>query len=125
MEIEIEVPHSATHIALDFALEAEQGRVAPVPASLVLVSPAIGVSPAAALAKWKRRLSYLPGLDVLGWLTLEPEFDPYKYNSFATNAGEQVHAVTQSVSRRISARAGSGVNPVLPPTLESTIASRV
>ena len=31
------------------------------------------------------------------------EFDPYKYNSFATNAGSQVHNVTIDVDRRIRA----------------------
>ena len=114
-------------LALDFALEAGQGRVGPVPASLVLVSPAIGVSPAAALAKWKRRLSYLPGLDVLGWLTLEPEFDPYKYNSFATNAGEQVFRLTRSVAGRIAGRAQSGATGSFPPVLvlKSTVDATV
>ncbi|MFB3078031.1 MAG: alpha/beta hydrolase, partial [Lysobacterales bacterium] len=44
-------------LALNFALDAGQGNSAPMPASLVLISPAIGVSPAAALSSWKRRLS--------------------------------------------------------------------
>jgi alpha-beta hydrolase superfamily lysophospholipase len=104
-------------LALDFALNALEGSAAPVPASLVLISPAIGISPAAALATWKRRLSYLPGLGGLAWLQVEPEFDPYKYNSFATNAGEQVHRLTRSVGRRITAWAGSGPDRNFPPTL--------
>ena len=49
-------------LALDYALDTLGGSATPVPASLVLISPAIGVSPAAALAKWKRRLSIMPGL---------------------------------------------------------------
>jgi hypothetical protein len=35
------------------------------------------------------------------------EFDPYKYNSFATNAGAQVHAITTDVDRRIQQHAGN------------------
>ena len=35
----------------------------PAPASLVLISPAIGVSPSAALARWIIRMSHLPGLE--------------------------------------------------------------
>jgi hypothetical protein len=31
------------------------------------------------------------------------EFDPYKYNSFATNAGAQVHRITTEVGRRMQA----------------------
>jgi len=104
-------------LALDFALDALDGRVAPVPASLVLISPAVGLHAAAGLAVWKRRLSMLPGLGGLAWLVIEPEFDPYKYNSFATNAGEQVHRLTRSVGRRLERRARSGPATMFPPTL--------
>jgi alpha-beta hydrolase superfamily lysophospholipase len=104
-------------LALDFALNALEGSVSPVPASLVLISPAIGVHAAAGLANWKARLSVLPGLGSLAWLQIVPEFDPYKYNSFATNAGGQVHSLTRSVARRVSARARSNPTEVLPPTL--------
>jgi len=104
-------------LALDFALDALEGKAAPVPAGLVLVSPAIGLHPAAALAVWKRRLSLVPGLGALAWLAVEREFDPFKYNSFTTNAGEQVHRLTQSVAGRVEARARSHPDRVLPPTL--------
>jgi len=112
-------------LALDYALRVEQGQAAPKPASLVLVSPAVGISPAAALAKWKRRLGLLPGLGSLAWLQIEPEFDPYKYNSFATNAAEQVHRLTSSVAGRIGNRAGS--DSFLPPILilKSTVDATV
>jgi alpha-beta hydrolase superfamily lysophospholipase len=114
-------------LALGFALDALEGSASPVPASLVLVSPAIGISPAAALATWKRRLSYVPGLGGLAWLQIEPEFDPYKYNSFATNAGEQVHRLTRVVGNRIAAWGGSGVDRKFPPTLvlKSTVDATV
>ncbi len=104
-------------LALDFALDALEGRASPAPASLVLISPAIGVHATAALASWKARLAVLPGLGSFAWLQIQPEFDPYKYNSFATNAGAQVHSLTRSVTRRIAARAKSDPAQVLPPTL--------
>jgi alpha-beta hydrolase superfamily lysophospholipase len=104
-------------LALDFTLNALDGRTGPVPASLVLISPAIGIHAAAAAASWKRRLAVLPGLGNLAWLNVEPEFDPYKYNSFTTNAGDQVHRVTRSVSRRIASRARSPQAGALPPIL--------
>ena len=114
-------------LALNFALEAEQGNAAPMPASLVLISPAIGISPAAGLATWKRRLSIMPGLGGLAWLQVQPEFDPYKYNSFATNAAEQVHRLTRSVSRRIATRVESGASGTMPPilVLKSTVDASV
>jgi alpha-beta hydrolase superfamily lysophospholipase len=114
-------------LAIDFALKALEENGSPVPASLVLISPAIGIHAAAALAKWKRRLSYVPGLGGLAWLSVLPEFDPYKYNSFATNAAEQVHRLTRSVARRIAARARSASGEILPPTLvfKSTVDATV
>jgi len=114
-------------LAIDFALKALEGSGSVVPASLVLISPAIGIHATAALAKWKRRLSLLPGLGRLAWLSVLPEFDPYKYNSFATNAAEQVHGLTRSVARRIAARSQSGPGEILPPTLvfKSTVDATV
>jgi len=103
-------------LALDYALEAQ---AAEAPASLVLISPAIGLSPVAGFSGWKRRLSKLPSLGNLAWLTIEPEFDPYKYNSFATRAAEQVHLLSRSVSARIRQRS---TEEVLPPILVLTSA---
>jgi alpha-beta hydrolase superfamily lysophospholipase len=104
-------------LAINYTLDALEGNALPTPASLVLISPSIGIHAAAALAKWQRRLSYLPGLGGLAWLSVLPEFDPYKYNSFTTNAAEQVHSLTRSVARRIAARARSDTSNILPPTL--------
>jgi len=114
-------------LALNYALDAEQSGSRSMPASLVLISPAIGVSPAAGLATWKRRLSLLPGLERLSWLSIEPEFDPYKYNSFATNAAEQVHRLTQAVTGRLAERAGNSDGVLLPPilVLKSTVDATV
>ena len=104
-------------LAVNYTLDALDGQVSPVPASLVLISPAIGVTPAAALASWKRRLASVPGLGGLAWLVVDPEFDPYKYNSFATRAGEQSHTLTRSVARRIADHARAGTHTGFPPTL--------
>ncbi|MGI9432003.1 MAG: alpha/beta hydrolase, partial [Myxococcota bacterium] len=114
-------------LAVDYALDALAGRASPVPTSLVLISPAVGVSPAAALAVWKRRVGRVPGLGRLAWFQIQPEFDPYKYNSFATNAADQVYRLTRSVADRVAARAKSNPDEVLPPTLvfKSTVDATV
>jgi alpha-beta hydrolase superfamily lysophospholipase len=104
-------------LALDFALDVIEGRAQPMPASLVLVSPAIGIHAMAAAAQWKRRAAALPGLGGLGWLTVDPEFDPYKYNSFTTNAAEQVHRLTREVAGRIARLAQANQAQRLPPIL--------
>ena len=112
-------------LAVDYALDAESDGALRDPASLVLISPALGVSPAAALARWKLVIGKLPGLGRLEWLQIDPEFDPYKYNSFATNAGDQVHRLTRRVARRMAARDKDAAP--FPPTLvfKSTVDATV
>ncbi len=104
-------------LALNYALNTMQAKGTPLPASLILISPAIGVHPAARLAVVKNWLSHLPGLGQLAWLSIEPEFDPYKYNSFATSAGTQVYRLTSSVVQRISRLAHAGQTDRFPPVL--------
>lgn len=115
-------------LALDFTLKAVEEGKEPVPASLILISPAIRVHPTGALAGFKNAMAVLPGLGDLAYLSIMDEFDPYKYNSFATNAAAQVHSITRNVDRRMQALAQDTV-PVdrLPPilVLKSTVDSTV
>jgi len=114
-------------LALDFTLDALEDKVAPLPTTLVFISPAIGIHPLAGLAGAKNAISKIPGLGRLGWVSIEPEFDPYKYNSFSTNAGAQVHRVTHSVANRIGEKSRSGSLEKFPPTLvfKSTVDATV
>ncbi len=114
-------------LALEFAIDALEGKSAPVPGSLILISPAIGIHPSAAIASFKDWLSGLPALDGLAFLQVQPEFDPYKYNSFATNAGDVVHRLTRSVASRLQERADTNPEIILPPTLvfKSTVDATV
>lgn len=104
-------------LALEFTLDALDDNTGPLPASLVLISPAIGVHAAAGFAGVKDGMSNLPGLRGLAYLQVQPEFDPYKYNSFATNAGNVVHQLTRSVASRIQARASEAPEVMFPPVL--------
>ncbi len=104
-------------LALDLAMTALDDADAVAPASLILVSPAIGVSAAAALAGPTAALGRVPGFGRLAWAQTTPEFDPYKYNSFPVNAGAQVHKLTRYVSNRISRLVSSGRAAKLPPIL--------
>jgi alpha-beta hydrolase superfamily lysophospholipase len=114
-------------LAVNYTLDALAAEGTRVPASLILISPAVSLHRAAALAGFKRRLSYVPGLGGLAWLQVLPEFDPYKYNSFPTNAAEQVHGITRSVSARMASLARSGALAAFPPTLvfKSTVDATV
>ncbi len=114
-------------LALEFALDALEEKSAPVPGSLVLISPAIGIHPIAGLASFKDWLSNIPGLDDMAYTQIQPEFDPYKYNSFATNAADVVHGLTRSVASRVEQRANANPDVVLPPVLvlKSTVDATV
>ncbi|MFO1152085.1 MAG: alpha/beta hydrolase [Rhodospirillales bacterium] len=104
-------------LAVDYALSALDDPALPAPSRLVLLSPAIGISRAAALARWMDWLGKLPGLETLAWTQLVPEFDPFKYNSFTSNAGYQVHRMTRSIVERIEQRASSRALAGFPSTL--------
>ncbi len=114
-------------LALDFTLDALDGKVTPLPDSLILISPAIGIHPAVGLAGLKDSLSRIPGLGRLAWVSIQPEFDPYKYNSFTANAGSQVHRITRSVADRIANLTQAGLLEKHPPVLifKSTVDATV
>ena len=114
-------------LALNLALDSLDGGIQPTLASLVLISPAIGVSRIAALAGPRAVLGRLPGMGRLAWTQIVPEFDPYKYNSFTSNAGAQVHRLTRSVASRVADLVRSGRGALMPPILvfKSTVDATV
>jgi alpha-beta hydrolase superfamily lysophospholipase len=109
-------------LAVDYSLNALAGVDSPVPASLVLVSPAIGVTRMARLTRWFDWLSHLPGLEQLAWTSLVPEFDPFDYNAFSANASLQVHRMTRSAANRVRQLAAAEPIADFPPTLISLTA---
>ena len=93
-------------LAVDYTLQAlasdgERRR----PDLLILLSPAMRVAPVAAYARLQRWLSYLPGMEKLGWTDVVAEFDPFKYNSFPVYAGEQIYRLTVALDRGFAALA--------------------
>ncbi len=113
-------------LAVELAMDAVQGDASTEPASLVLISPAVRIHPTARLAGFKNALAMLPGLGRLAWLQVLPEFDPYKYNSFATNAGAVVHGLTRAVDRQLG-QLDAAKKQQLPPilVLKSTVDATV
>lgn len=103
-------------LAVHYALVALEDNSLPRVTGLVLVSPAIGVSSVAVLAVWQARLGDLLGLDKLAWNSLLPEYDPFKYGSFAVNAGDQVYRLTAEIQSLFS-KHGEEVLRRIPPVL--------
>ena len=114
-------------LAVEFALDALDEKSSPVPASLTLISPAIGIHAAAGMASFMDSMSSLPGLDEWSFTQIQAEFDPFKYNSFATNAADVVHTLTRSVAKRLQQRAATNPEVILPPTIvfKSTVDATV
>ncbi|KPK56699.1 MAG: hypothetical protein AMS22_00050 [Thiotrichales bacterium SG8_50] len=88
-------------LAVEYSLSVLLGKDNPMPAGLILLSPSIGVTPLAKFAVWQSRLSMLPGLEKLAWESIGPEFDPFKYKSFAVNAGDQIYQLTEAIGEHI------------------------
>jgi alpha-beta hydrolase superfamily lysophospholipase len=104
-------------LAVHYALAALDNPALPRADRLVLLSPEIGVPAVAALAVWQARLGYLLGLDKLAWNDILPEYDPFKYGSFAVNAGDVSHRITTEIQRRIGQLSDSGELAAMPPIL--------
>ena len=104
-------------LAVNYALAAADDPALPQVSSLVLISPEIGIIGAAALAVWQARLGVLLGLDKLAWNSLLPEYDPFKYGSFAVNAGDVAHRLTNEIQRKITALESNGNLENLAPIL--------
>jgi alpha-beta hydrolase superfamily lysophospholipase len=104
-------------LAVYYALSTLDDDSMPRVERLVLISPAIGVSPVAALAVWQSRIGHLLGLEKLGWNSILPEYDPFKYNSFAVNAGDMVFRLTREIQGRFNDLEGGVALERFPPVL--------
>ena len=89
-------------LAVNYALDCLEDESLPKAESLVLLSPEIGISKAAELAVWQGRVGHWLGLDKLAWNSISPEYNPYKYISFAVNAGDQAHRITTRIAKQVA-----------------------
>lgn len=98
-------------LAVEYTLTVLEGEESRLPDRLALLSPAIGITRAAVLAGWQARLSTLLDMKQLAWESQSPEYDPFKYLSFAINAGEQMYLLTEEIASRIERLKGdSGID---------------
>jgi len=104
-------------LAVHYALDTLDDPGLPAVDRLVLLSPEIGIRAAAALAVWQARLGHLLGLDKLAWNDILLEFEPFKYGSFAVNAGDLSHRITTEIQERITALEPGGKLSAMPPIL--------
>ena len=104
-------------LVVEYSLAILEGETLPAADGLILLSPAIGVNPIAALAVYQAKLAVIPGLEKFAWDSILPEYNPYKYQSFAVNAGDQIYRLTRKIEQRVNrldkGNGVSGIPPVL------------
>lgn len=102
-------------LAVHYTANSITNTALPVPTGLMLFSPEIGITPAAAFAHVQAMLGEWLGMDKLAWNSIQLEFDPYKYNSFAVNAGIQAYRATQLIQGQLNDLNTSGLISKMPP----------
>ncbi|WP_394147891.1 alpha/beta hydrolase [Shewanella atlantica] len=116
-------------LALNHELERLVNRQGADYDGMIFISPAIGLPPVAAGAKWQARLGELLGLEKLNWNSIQTEYDPFKYNSFAVNAGDVVYRLAernQAMLDRLSMEELLSLSPILSfqSVTDATVSSR-
>jgi alpha-beta hydrolase superfamily lysophospholipase len=125
--IEIVGYSNGAALAVGYALDALENPALPRPAHLVLISPAIGITRLAALGRIRTGISGIHGFGRAAWQLIEPEIDPYKYQSFPWHAAGITQRLTSTLGRRIARMAERGPVRGLPPIIAfvSTVDSTV
>jgi len=83
-------------LTLRYVLDAVSGQYPKVPDKLLLLSPAIAIDPFAEMIDWHKLISWMSYFEKFRWLDIKPEYDPFKYNSFAKNAADQIFDLTEA-----------------------------
>lgn len=106
-------------LALQYTLDALADSSLRKPDRVLLVSPAIELTRAAALANLLEVFSVvpIPQLQKARWQTVAVEYDPYKLNSFPVNATKQVNRATRNLQYELEKAAESGLIAKMPPVI--------
>lgn len=106
-------------LVLQYTLDALQDDTLRRPDRVLLLSPAIALTPVATLAEIIDVFSLvpIPVLDKVRWQAIAPEFDPYKFNSFPVNASRQINRATRALQRSLREAEAAGRLAQLPPVV--------
>ncbi len=104
-------------LALNYSLNALEDKSLPQPDKIILLSPMIGISRFAGLSKPLEVIGHLPLLSSQRWLSKNPEYNPFKYNSFPVNAAWQAHRFSLHLRHKIRRLAKQQTLQQLPPVL--------
>ncbi len=114
-------------LALKMTFDAVQDHSLEMANKVFLFSPAIAVNPYGMFADWHRLISWIPFFEKIRWTAINPEYDPFKYNSFSKHGGGQVYQLSKKVQQQLALLRKTGEIANLPPiiTFQSEVDSTV
>jgi alpha-beta hydrolase superfamily lysophospholipase len=88
-----------------------------MPDHIVLISPMIGVTAFARFAGVLGWPAVIPAFAKTAWLGIEPEYNPFKYNSFPINGARQSSLLSRALQSQLLRDARDGRLTDLPPVI--------
>lgn len=104
-------------LTLKYALDTLSDPALPKPDRLVLISPMIGITAYARFAGLAGLPAIFPPFAKAAWLSILPEFNPFKYNSFPVNGARQSYLLTSVLQQQLEQDARQRRLGQLPPIL--------
>jgi alpha-beta hydrolase superfamily lysophospholipase len=104
-------------LALKYALDAIQNPELKQADRIVLISPMVGITRFARFAGLAGLPAFFPAFAKAAWLSILPEFNPFKYNSFPVNGARQSYRLTEALQSQIARDEREGRLIALPPIL--------
>ncbi len=101
-------------MAVNYSLYCNDIADLPCPDGLVLMSPAIAISPLAAGANLHAAISWMAYFEKSKWQTILPEVDPFKFTSFPMRASWEIYKLSERTHEQLST---PGKIAKLPPIL--------
>jgi len=89
-------------LAMQYALDALDDASLARPDRLILITPMIGVTELARFAGVLGWPALLPRFASAAWLSVTPEFNPFKYNSFPINGARQSSLLSRVVQGQLT-----------------------
>lgn len=114
-------------VALDYVLDAVEDELIPQTDGLFMFAPAIGLPGLAAFAYWDDLISQFPGFEKFAWLSVRPEYDPFKYASFPKQVGHLTYSLSTQNQRRVEYLHSTSLWDQMPPviTFQSIVDSTI
>jgi len=104
-------------LAVDYALDAISDAKLSQADRIILISPMMGITRFARFAGAAALPAILPAFSKAAWLSILPEFNPFKYNSFPVNGAVQSFKLTEVLQSKMRQSGRADQLARLPPML--------